>query len=72
MASFVDKYGPPVGGGSLMGKWVRRHRDGAEGVVRQQRRNGLMVWVPEQRRHLTFLDGTYELVGEPDAREDAQ
>jgi hypothetical protein len=62
MASFVEKYGPPVGGAALMGKTVRRLRDGAEGVVRQQRMNGLMVWVPEQRRNLTFLNGTYEVV----------
>lgn len=66
MPSYDEKYGPPIGGAGMMGRWVRRRRDGAVGEVRQQRLHSLMVWVPSQRRNLTFRDGTWDLVEAPE------
>lgn len=64
--SYEHKYGPAVGGGALMGKTVQRRRDGAMGVVRQQRTKSVMVWCPAVRRNLTFRDGTYDIVESTD------
>lgn len=58
--SFSDKYGPPIGGGALIGRRVRRRSDGVEGVVRQQRTRSLLVWDGSLNR--TFRDGTYDVL----------
>jgi hypothetical protein len=54
---------PPYGGAALMGKTVKRRRDGATGVVRRQGRT-LLVWSPDQKKNLTFRPGTYDIVKE--------
>lgn len=53
---------PSFGGGKMIGKPVMRCRDKLEGIVRQQRRKSLLVWVPSLGRNLTFRDGTYKLL----------